>query len=46
VVNRERQRRFESLLREHQRIVFKIASAYARGVDERDDLAQEIVARL
>ena len=43
---RERQRRFEALLREHQRIVFKVAAAYARGAHDRDDLAQEIAAQL
>lgn len=44
--DRERQRRFAALLHEHQRIVFKIAGAYARDVHERDDLAQEIAAQL
>ncbi len=43
---RERQRRFEALLREHQRIVFKVAAVYARGANDRDDLAQEIAAQL
>lgn len=36
------QQRFEALLREHSGIVLKVASVYARGRDERDDLAQEI----
>ncbi|HKZ11957.1 MAG TPA: sigma-70 family RNA polymerase sigma factor [Rhodanobacteraceae bacterium] len=40
------QRRFEALLREHQRIVFKVANVYARGAHDRDDLAQEIAAQL
>lgn len=40
------QRRFEGLLREHQRIVFKIAGAYARNVHDREDLAQEIAIQL
>ncbi len=44
--DRERQRRFEGLLREHQRIVFKVARVYARDLHERDDLAQEIAAQL
>lgn len=43
---RERQRRFETLLREHQRIVFKVAGAYAHGAHEHDDIAQEIAAQL
>ena len=46
MAERERQRRFEALLREHQRIVFKIAGAYARDPHERDDLAQEIATQL
>lgn len=36
------QQRFEALLREHRRIVFKIAGVYARNPHDRDDLAQEI----
>lgn len=39
------QQRFEALLREHQGIVFKVAGAYARGREERDDLAQEIATQ-
>ncbi|MGH8148162.1 MAG: RNA polymerase sigma factor [Rhodanobacteraceae bacterium] len=46
MADRERQRRFETLLREHRRIVFKIAAAYAHTVHDRDDLAQEIAAQL
>ncbi|HET7931448.1 MAG TPA: sigma-70 family RNA polymerase sigma factor [Rhodanobacteraceae bacterium] len=42
----ERQRRFEALLREHQRIVFKIAAVYARNPHDREDLAQDIAAQL
>ena len=40
------QRQFESLLAEHRGIVFKVAGVYARGSDEREDLAQEIAAQL
>jgi RNA polymerase sigma-70 factor (ECF subfamily) len=40
------QQRFEALWREHRGIVFKIASMYARGAEERLDLAQEIGAQL
>jgi RNA polymerase sigma-70 factor (ECF subfamily) len=36
----------EALLREHQRIVFKVAGAYSRSEHDRDDLAQEIAAQL
>jgi RNA polymerase sigma factor (sigma-70 family) len=39
------QQRFEALLHEHAGIVFKVAGAYARGREERDDLAQEIAAQ-
>jgi len=42
----ERQRVFEKLLREHQRIVFKVVSVYARHPDDRNDLMQEICVQL
>jgi RNA polymerase sigma factor (sigma-70 family) len=38
--------RFERLLAEHRGIVLKIAASYARGTDERADLAQEIALQL
>jgi RNA polymerase sigma-70 factor (ECF subfamily) len=44
--DRVRQQQFEDLLREHRRIVFKVARVYARGVHDRDDLAQEIATQL
>ncbi|URX63609.1 sigma-70 family RNA polymerase sigma factor [Luteibacter anthropi] len=34
--------RFQSLLREHERIVLKVASLYARQAEDRRDLVQEI----
>jgi RNA polymerase sigma-70 factor (ECF subfamily) len=37
---------FEFLLREHQRIVFKIAALYAGDAEDRRDLAQEICIQL
>lgn len=40
------QQHFEALLREHQRIVFKVANVYARDAHDRDDLSQEIAAQL
>jgi RNA polymerase sigma-70 factor (ECF subfamily) len=46
MADQQRQRRFEALLRDHQRIVFKIAAAYANSAPDRDDLAQEIAAQL
>lgn len=42
----EQERRFEALLGEHQRIVFKVASIYAHSKEDRRDLAQEICAQL
>ena len=38
--------RFEMLLREHQRIVLKVAGAYARTAHDRDDLVQDIATQL
>lgn len=46
MVDGERQRRFEALLRDHQRIVFKVAGVYAHDVHAREDLAQEIAVQL
>ena len=43
---REQQRAFETLLREHQRIVFKVVSVYARHPEDRRDLTQEICVQL
>ena len=37
---------FGTLLQRHAGIVFKIAAGYARGPDDRADLAQEIAAQL
>ena len=38
--------RFEALLEQHRRIIFKIASVYARGAEDRRDLAQDIATQL
>ena len=43
---RRHQPEFEALLREHQRIVYKVAAVYAHSVEDRDDLAQEICTQL
>jgi RNA polymerase sigma-70 factor (ECF subfamily) len=43
---REQQRAFETLLREHQRIVLKVVSVYARDPEDRRDLTQEICVQL
>lgn len=39
----ERRRAFEALLQTHRKIVFKVAAVYARGEEDRHDLAQEIL---
>lgn len=46
MTDRHRQRQFETLLHEHRGIVFKVASVYARGREDRGDLAQEIAVQL
>jgi RNA polymerase sigma factor (sigma-70 family) len=43
---RQHQQRFESLLHEHRRIVFKVAGLYSRSTADRDDLLQEISTQL
>jgi RNA polymerase sigma factor (sigma-70 family) len=43
---RQLQQRFETLLHEHRRIVFKVAALYSRNSADRDDLMQEISAQL
>ena len=42
----EAHRVFAELLQQHAGIVFKVANTYARGSDDRADLAQEIAAQL
>lgn len=43
---RQLQQRFESLLHEHRKIVFKVAGLYSRNAADRDDLVQEMSAQL
>ena len=43
---RHHQPRFEALLHEHRRIIFKVAGLYSRNVADRDDLIQEIATQL
>jgi RNA polymerase sigma factor (sigma-70 family) len=43
---RETAQGFEVLLLEHRKIIFKVASIYARAAEDRNDLAQEIRAQL
>jgi RNA polymerase sigma factor (sigma-70 family) len=44
--SRQQQQRFEVLLHEHKRVVFKVAGLYSRTTADRDDLVQEISAQL
>ena len=44
--NRQNQRRFEALLHEHRKIVFKVVAIYARKAADRHDLEQEICMQL
>ncbi len=46
MTGRQHQQRFEALLHEHRRIVFKVAGLYSRSAADRDDLVQEISAQL
>lgn len=41
-----RQEEFVALLREHRRLVYRVAAAYQRTPGDREDLAQEIIAQL
>jgi RNA polymerase sigma-70 factor (ECF subfamily) len=43
---RPSQERFLTLLDEHKKILYKIASSYCRDLEDRRDLEQEIVAQL
>ncbi len=43
---RQHQRRFEALLHQHRRIVFKVAGLYSRTLADREDLVQEISTQL
>lgn len=40
------QERFQTLLDEHKKIVYKISSSYCPNRDDRDDLTQEIIVQL
>lgn len=42
----ELQTKFQCLVEEHKRILFKVCRAYCRNSDDRDDLAQEILLQL
>jgi RNA polymerase sigma factor (sigma-70 family) len=40
------QARFQALIEEHKRILFKVCNSYCPNRDDREDLAQEIVVQL
>ena len=46
MIDSARYKTFSDLLQCHRGIVFKVANAYTRLVEDRDDLAQEIAAQL
>jgi RNA polymerase sigma factor (sigma-70 family) len=46
MTNRENQHRFEEMLREHRKIIFKVVAIYARAAADRNDLEQEICVQL
>ena len=37
---------FQALLDEHKKILYKVCNSYCRNVDDREDLAQEIIVQL
>jgi RNA polymerase sigma factor (sigma-70 family) len=40
------QERFQSLVEEHKKILYKVCNSYCRNRDDREDLAQEIIVQL
>src|SRR5580658_4325081 len=42
----ERQERFQALVEEHKKILYKVCHSYCRNPVDRDDLAQEILFQL
>src|ERR1700682_908638 len=40
------QDRFQTLVDEHKRILYKVCNSYCRNRDDREDLAQEIIIQL
>lgn len=40
------QERFQNLLEDHKKILYKVCNSYCRNRDDRDDLVQEIVVQL
>jgi RNA polymerase sigma factor (sigma-70 family) len=46
IMDEQRRQNFEELLQSHQAIVYKVTNTYCWQLDERADLAQEIVVQL
>ncbi len=42
----DRSARFQTLVEEHKKILYKVCSSYCRSRDDREDLAQEITVQL
>src|SRR5580658_10743039 len=42
----ELQEKFQTLVDEHKKILYKVCNSYCRDPDSRDDLAQEIILQL
>ncbi len=42
----QEQERFQALLEEHKKILYKVCRSYCRNPGDRDDLAQEIIVQL
>jgi RNA polymerase sigma-70 factor (ECF subfamily) len=42
----ETQRTFQALIEQHKKILYKVCHAYCRDMQDREDLAQDIVAQL
>src|SRR5271157_4480984 len=40
------QAKFQSLVEEHKKVLYKVCNSYCRDRDSRDDLAQEILVQL
>jgi len=40
------QQRFQSLMEEHKKILYKVCNSYCRNRDDHEDLAQEIIVQL
>jgi RNA polymerase sigma factor (sigma-70 family) len=46
MAKREREERFQSLIEEHKKILYKVCHSYCQNLADRDDLAQEILFQL